>query len=283
MKALIKNNTGISISNLDLTVKENWVLLKVNTIGLCRTDLLVASGVISVNQESIILGHEFSATVENDPLNIFTKGQIVGVNPLWNNKFMGLDFDGAICEFIYVPHDKVIPTTLTDFKVIAYLEPVAASMAVLKAINKKTDKKVAIVGNNRISQLTKLILDTELIDCEILNEKELTQENEYDVIIETVLNNDIFSAIIKALKPEKTLIIKSRKREPVNFQAVDLIAKEINIRSVNYYDFNKAMRWLENNYLLIQSLLGEAFPLTLWENAFAKANSGEQQKIFIKI
>lgn len=283
MQALIKNNTGISISNLDLTVKENWVLLKVNTIGLCRTDLLVASGVISVNQESIILGHEFSATVENDPLNIFTKGQIVGVNPLWNNKFMGLDFDGAICEFIYVPHDKVIPTTLTDFKVIAYLEPVAASMAVLKAINKKTDKKVAIVGNNRISQLTKLILDTELIDCEILNEKELTQENEYDVIIETVLNNDIFSAIIKALKPEKTLIIKSRKREPVNFQAVDLIAKEINIRSVNYYDFNKAMRWLENNYLLIQSLLGEAFPLTLWENAFAKANSGEQQKIFIKI
>lgn len=283
MKALIKNNTGISISNLDLTVKENWVLLKVNTIGLCRTDLLVASGVISVNQESIILGHEFSATVENDPLNIFTKGQIVGVNPLWNNKFMGLDFDGAICEFIYVPHDKVIPTTLIDFKVIAYLEPVAASMAVLKAINKETDKKVAIVGNNRISQLTKLILDTELIDCEILNEKELTQENEYDVIIETVLNNDIFSAIIKALKPEKTLIIKSRKREPVNFQAVDLIAKEINIRSVNYYDFNKAMRWLENNYLLIQSLLGEAFPLTLWENAFAKANSGEQQKIFIKI
>lgn len=283
MKALIKNNTGISISNLDLTVKENWVLLKVNTIGLCRTDLLVASGVISVNQESIILGHEFSATVENDPLNIFTKGQIVGVNPLWNNKFMGLDFDGAICEFIYVPHDKVIPTTLTDFKVIAYLEPVAASMAVLKVINKETDKKVAIVGNNRISQLTKLILDTELIDCEILNEKELNQENEYDVIIETVLSNDIFSAIIKALKPEKTLIIKSRKREPVNFQAVDLIAKEINIRSVNYYDFNKAMRWLENNYFLIQSLLGEAFPLTLWENAFAKANSGEQQKIFIKI
>lgn len=283
MKALIKNNIGISISNIDLTVKENWVLLKVNTIGLCRTDLLVASGVISVNQESIILGHEFSATVENDPLNIFTKGQIVGVNPLWNNKFMGLDFDGAICEFIYVPHDKVIPTTLTDFKVIAYLEPVAASMAVLKAINKETDKKIAIVGNNRISKLTKLILDTQLIECEILNEKELNQENEYDVIIETVLNNDIFSAIIKALKPEKTLIIKSRKREPVNFQAVDLIAKEINIRSVNYYEFNKAMRWLEKNYLLIQSLLGEAFPLTLWENAFAKANSGEQQKIFIKI
>lgn len=283
MKALIKNNIGISISNIDLTVKENWVLLKVNTIGLCRTDLLVASGVTSVNQKSIILGHEFSATVENDPLNIFTKGQIVGVNPLWNNKFMGLDFDGAICEFIYVPHDKVIPTTLTDFKVIAYLEPVAASMAVLKAINKETDKKIAIVGNNRISKLTKLILDTQLIECEILNEKELNQENEYDVIIETVLNNDIFSAIIKALKPEKTLIIKSRKREPVNFQAVDLIAKEINIRSVNYYEFNKAMRWLEKNYLLIQSLLGEAFPLTLWENAFAKANSGEQQKIFIKI
>lgn len=283
MKALIKNETGISVTNIELFGNQEQVLLKVNTIGLCRTDLLVGAGKIKINQASIVLGHEFSATVETDPKGVFQKGQIVGVNPLWDTKFMGLDFDGSICEYIYVPHDKVIPTNLTDFRVIAYLEPVAASMAVLKAINIEEDKKIAIVGNNRIAYLTKLILDSYCIECDILSENEVTQENEYDLIIETMITSELFSKIVKALKPGKTLVIKSRKKEPVNFLASDLVAKEINIKSVNYYDFNKAMRWLEKNEQLIAPLLGEIFPLNSWENAFKKANSGEQKKIFIEI
>jgi threonine dehydrogenase-like Zn-dependent dehydrogenase len=283
MKALVKNQNGVSLTEIALPSNTQHVLLKVNTIGLCRTDLLVASGKIPVKKDSIILGHEFSATVEHDPTGVLAKGQIVGVNPLWETQFMGLDLDGAICEYVYVPHEKIIPTNLTDFSVIAYLEPVAASMAVLKAIDIEEDKKVAIVGNNRIAYLTKLILDSYSIDCDLLAEDEVTQENEYDVIIETMITSDLFSRIVKALKPGKTLVIKSRKKEPVNFLASDLVAKEINIRSVNYYDFNKAMRWLEKNHDIITPLLGEIFPLASWNDAFEKANSGEQKKIFIKI
>lgn len=281
MKALIKNENGISICDMELNRNPEYVLLKVNTIGLCRTDLLVASGKIPVKQSTIILGHEFSAVVEHDPKGILSKGQIVGVNPLWETKFMGLDFDGAICEFVSVPHDKIIPTTLTDFKAIAYLEPVAASMAVLKAIDASEHKKMAIVGNNRIAYLTKLILDSYSIECDLLDENELDVENEYDLIIETVMTSEVFSKIIKALKPGKTLVVKSRKKEPINFFASDLVAKEINIKAVNYYDFNRAMNWLEKNQSLINPLLGESFPLVSWEDAFEKANSGEQKKIFI--
>jgi L-iditol 2-dehydrogenase len=166
---------------------------------------------------------------------------------------------------------------------IAYLEPVAASMAVLKAIDLEEDKKVAIIGNNRIAYLTKIILDSYSIECDLLSENDLNHENEYDVIIETMITSELFSKIVKALKPGKTMVIKSRRKDPVNFLASDLVAKEINIRSVNYYDFNKSMRWLEKNHEMITPLLGEVFPLTSWQDAFDKANSGEQKKIFIEV
>lgn len=283
MKALIKNKNGIAISDIELSLNTEDVLLKVNTIGLCRTDLLVARGVITVSQDEIILGHEFSATVEHDPKGIFQKGQIVGVNPLWATKFMGLDLNGAICEYVYVPHEKVIATKLNDFRVIAYLEPVAASMAVVKAIDIDLDKKIAIVGNNRIAYLTKLILDSYSIKCDLISENDLNCENEYDTIIETVVNAEVFSKIIKALKQGKTFILKSRKKEPVSLCIADLVAKEINLKSVNYFEFNQAMRWLERNYSLIEPLLGDIFPLASWEQAFEKANSGEQKKIFIRM
>jgi len=58
----------------------------------------------------------------------------VVVNPLYGNRFMGVDFDGALCDEIVVPEEQVyrLPDSL-GLREAAYLEPVAASMAVLKA------------------------------------------------------------------------------------------------------------------------------------------------------
>lgn len=281
MKALIKNSQGIFLKDKSIEHVHD-VLLKVDMVGLCRTDLLVAQGKISINQEEIILGHEFSAIVVDDKTKQLSTGQKVGVNPLWLQKFMGLDFDGALCEYISVPFDKVIPTSCDDARLVAYLEPTAASMAVLKALGHQ-DEKIAIVGKNRIAYLTLLILQSYGYQVDYLDVGEQFKENHYDTMIETVFEEDVIKKIVSSLKEGGTLVVKSRKKFPVSITASDLVSKEITLKSVNYYDFTQAMRWLENNKDVVKDLLGEVYNIENWEQAFIAAQSGEQKKIFIKI
>lgn len=286
MKALIKDKNGVSIQEFPYKENPNLPVIKVKSVGLCRTDLLVAEGKIKIDQESIILGHEFSGTIENDPKKIFQKHQLVGVNPLYGQKFMGLDFDGAICEYIQVPYENIIPSKVRNFEKTAYLEPVAASMAVLKGMDThsiiKDKLSVAITGVNRIATLTKLILRTQGISASILNDEEVKQyHNHFDFIIETNISNDNTDDIFNALKPGKTLILKSRKKQHISIFPSTMVSKEINIKSVNYYSFYDAMDWLSEHHELIAPLLGGTYTLNNWHQAFEKAQKGEDRKIFI--
>lgn len=286
MKALIKDKTGVSLQKIPFPHSNPMVIVKIKMVGLCRTDLLVAASKIKTEQDSIILGHEFSGIIEQDTTNKFTKGQIVSVNPLYGEKFMGVDFNGAICEYISVPHDKIIVSNLNDFQKVAYLEPVAASMAVLKVIDFECDakQKVAILGQNRIATLSKLILQTYDFDAPIIEDNELSYvKNEYDMIIETNLSEDNIHHIFQALKPGGTLLLKSRNKHMLSIFPSLMVSKEINIKSVNYFKFESAMGWLEKNHHLIEPLFGETFPMNDWKIAFDKAESGENKKIFIKI
>lgn len=286
MQALIKDKNGVSLQHTPFLHRNSMSIVKVKMVGLCRTDLLVAANKIDIDQDSIILGHELSGIIEQDPTNKFTKGQVVSVNPLYGEKFMGLDFDGAICEYISVPQDKIIASNLNDFQKVAYLEPIAASMAVLKAIDfvSEVKQKFCILGQNRIATLTQLILQTYDLDAPIIDNHELHyMKNEYDTIIESNISEDNINHIFQALKPGGTLILKSRKKQMLNIFPSLMVSKEINIKSVNYFKFESAMDWLENNHNLIEPLLGETFLLNDWKSAFDKAESGENKKIFIKL
>lgn len=288
MKALVKNSTGIQLINklIPSPSSINDVLVKVSHVGLCRTDLQVAKGIISIPQEEIILGHEFSAQIYEDPQKEFDFGQWIGFNPLVQNKFMGLDFDGAICEYIWLNRENIIASKLTDPILISYLEPVAASMAVLKALKtmNKFDK-ISIVGNNRIASLTQIVANSFGFDISILNEKELSSidSNSYDCLIETVFEEEIISEILRILKPEGKFIIKSRKKQLIGVSSSALVTKEINMQAVNYYNFNSAMNWIETNGNLVTHLLGKEFSLPNWNEAFDLANTGEGKKIFINV
>ena len=249
---------------------------------MCRTDLFVADGTIKVDQD-IILGHEFSGIIVETKSTLFKVNERVSVNPLFDIRFMGLDFDGCLRDFIDVPEEQVIRAFDLDFKVAAYLEPVAASMAVLKVCHDKKAKG-AVFGYNRIAELTYIILKEEGYNIEWIDEKNITaQDNEYDYVIETLFNEVYLSKIIKLLKKEGTLVVKSRKKQLTGLVASDLVAKELTLRCVNYYDFNKTMEWLISHQNTISHLLGDSYPLDDWRNAFDEAYKGESKKIFIHI
>ena len=287
-KALVKNTKNVQLVERELKKSdcEQDVLVKISHIGLCRTDLQVANGTIAIDRDEIVLGHEFSSQVYFDPLNQFEKKTWVGFNPLIEQKFMGLDFNGAICQYLWVKRDNLVPTIIDNPKVIAYLEPVAASMAVMKVINNQDlNQKIAIVGDNRIANLTAIIVRSFGLVCDIISEKNIhnIKNNSYDVVIETIFEEKAIAQTIRILKPSGKLIIKSRKKQAVGIISSDLVAKEICAQAVNYYSFPLAMQWLEKNYLLIENLLGEDFYIDDWKTAFEKAVSNESKKIFIRV
>lgn len=283
MRSLVKASDGIHLKEYKMPeLKKGFVRINVKEVGLCRTDLFVADGTIKVDQD-IILGHEFSGIIVETKSTLFKVNERISVNPLFDIRFMGLDFDGCLRDFIDVPEEQVIRAFDLDFKVAAYLEPVAASMAVLKVCHDKKAKG-AVFGYNRIAELTYIILKEEGYNIEWIDEKNITaQDNEYDYVIETLFNEVYLSKIIKLLKKEGTLVVKSRKKQLTGLVASDLVAKELTLRCVNYYDFNKTMEWLISHQNTISHLLGDSYPLDDWRNAFDEAYKGESKKIFIHI
>lgn len=282
MKQLIKTHKNVKLNNV-ASIQEltpNFVRIKVMSVGLCRTDLFVANGIIPISHD-LVLGHEFSGIITESKSNLFKTGDRVSVNPLFVDKgFMGLDFDGCLQEYVDIPDKQVIKAFDLDYKTAAYLEPVAASMAVLKACHDKTSIG-AIYGKNRIAELTYIIMKNEGYNIQWLNEREEYPDNYYDYVVETLFDEIYLQKIIKMLKPEGLLVIKSRKKQGVPIVSSELVRKELTLKSVNYYDFNQTMQWLIKNQENVQHLLGQSYSIDNWEEAFKKANSAESQKIFI--
>jgi threonine dehydrogenase-like Zn-dependent dehydrogenase len=295
MKALIKkpglDTELVDIALIESVPSEEMLLLKVITVGLCRTDLYVASGIIAKN-EDIILGHEFTAIVLVDPKNELT-GKKVAINPLYpNRQFMGLDFNGSLTERIIVPRSQVVLAEKVSDRAAAYTEPLAASMAILNA---KPKGKGAIYGANRIAQLTYTIAIDAGLDVELIDEKKLKAslhanefslkdiQEQYDYIIETVFEEEDLKIMMYMLKEEGKLIVKSRKKQGVAIDASLMVAKNLTLQAVNYYDFQECMNWLEKNEDKITYLLGDEYSIDNWQEAFNKAMQSETQKIFIRL
>lgn len=259
------------------------VTLQVKFVGLCRTDLQVARGTLAVNRP-LVLGHECSGIVRHDPSHTFLDGDAVAVNPLLpDGRFLGLHCDGALQDFIQLPAAQLVRADAVPLKAAAYLEPVAASMAVLKARIGKSQKGV-IYHDNRISHLTFLILASLGYDIEwIQAPPSLDVANRYDYAIETVFEETAIQGLLLALKPGGLLVVKSRQYTPTPINPGLLVAKELTLQAVNYYDFRKAMGWLRTHHSLLEPLMGDTYALDEWEQAFDAAAYADAKKIFIAL
>ena len=200
MKSLIKEKNGVFLKESSLeNLSNGFVRIQVCYVGLCRTDLFVASGIISRDFD-LILGHEFSGVITESKSELYKVGENVSVNPYFENKgFMGLDFNGCLQEFISVPESQIIKNNKLSHKIAAYLEPVSASMAVLKDCKDK-DLNGAIWGKNRIAELTYIILKKEGYKIDWIDNNVKVIDNYYDYIIETMFDENTLKLIIKALK-----------------------------------------------------------------------------------
>jgi threonine dehydrogenase-like Zn-dependent dehydrogenase len=114
------------------------VLLKVNMVGFCGTDLTTFRGGNAMVHYPRILGHEVAATVVENGGDL-TPGTLVTLSPYTScgtcascrrnrpnaclhNETMGVQRDGAMTEYISIPRAKIYPAQLT-LKELCLVEP----------------------------------------------------------------------------------------------------------------------------------------------------------------
>jgi L-iditol 2-dehydrogenase len=305
MKALVKEGSEVSVQliprpNLN---SDNDILIKVKTAGLCRTDLYVAEGKIQ-SLNPLVLGHEFSGIIQEigDNVSHLKPGNRVTVNPqvpcgkcsicvngretyCQNSSFLGVHRQGAFAEYIVVPATTVhlLPENV-DFKTGAYTEPLAASLAVLKA-NIEPNEKGLIYGDNRISHLTlKLLKAYGFLDVTIYNaesNKELNADS-YDFIIETLVTTEALNVMLQALRPRGKIIFKSRQHQPIALNVNEILKKEPIFHAVNYGSFEEALSLMASQQIDLSDIFGEEFEIEDFEKAFSASKQGESRKLFFR-
>ena len=126
-------------------MKSNEVLLRLQYVGFCGSDLSTYLGKNPMVKMPVIPGHEVGAVIEKVGADVpegLKPGMVVTVNPYTNcgkcascrngrvnacqyNETLGVQRNGAMCTMIALPWEKVIPAGLLTPRTCALIEPMS--------------------------------------------------------------------------------------------------------------------------------------------------------------
>lgn len=263
-------------------------LVRVAFAGVCRTDLYAAEGRIPV-AAGRVLGHEFSGRVEavGEGVRGLEPGHAVTADPRLpcgkcrgcgaggacvRPRFLGLDVDGVYREWALLPARSLVPLPEgLDLRVGAYVEPVAATLAVLGAGISPGERGV-VYGAGRIAALAYDVLrahgfgQVEMFDS---SSGGGLDDDAYDFAIEAGLTAAGLRALVRALKPKGRLVLKSRSVEPLPLELGPLVQKELSLVAAHYGSFEGAVRLLASGRLDLGDRLAPPRPLDEFASVFA--------------
>ncbi len=143
----IKSPGNVEVIDLDMPqLRSGKVLIKIEYVGFCGSDLNTFRGKNLMAISPVIPGHEIGGTIEaigdNVPEGVFTKGMNVTVNPYTacgkcsscrksrpnaceHNETLGVQRHGAMREYIAIPWEKVIPAPGISSRDCALIEPMS--------------------------------------------------------------------------------------------------------------------------------------------------------------
>ena len=195
MKAIYINAPGeVEIKDIEKPVrKPGEALLKVLYGGICGSDLGSYRGTFAYFDYPRIPGHEFSAQIVEVDDNEYglKEGMIVTCNPYFNcghcyscdrgivnacmdNQTMGCQRDGAFCEYITMPLERIYDGKGVDAKLLAAIEPFCIGYHGVQRAGIKKGDKVLVVGAGTIGVLAACAakaLGGEVYLCDVAEKK----------------------------------------------------------------------------------------------------------------
>ena len=337
MKAIVIEKPGqIEIKEIPMPeVKDNEALLKVKCVGICGADVASYTGNQPFTTYPRIPGHEFSAEIVTIPENDkgLKAGDIVTCNPYFNcgecyscergfvncctdNQTMGVQRDGAFCEYIAMPVERIFKGEGLSAEELSLIEPFSISQhAVSRATIKETDT-VLVVGAGPIGlfallaakQKCKKIVVADILDNRlslakeygadaVVNTKtqsleeftnEFTEGRGFDVCIEACGAPETFLNCIDCAAFAANIILIGNGKRETSFVHSIILKKELNIhgsRNALNADFINNIRIVADKKADVMKMVSGIYAM---ENATAafealKNNDGTLAKILIKI
>ena len=147
-------------------LKANEVLLRLEYIGFCGSDLNTWLGRNPMVKMPVIPGHEVGAVIEKvgaDVPETLKPGMVVTCNPYTNcgkcascrnqrvnacehNETLGVQRNGAMREFIALPWEKIIPAEGLDPRTCALIEPMSVGFHAVNRAQVTDIDTVVVIG-----------------------------------------------------------------------------------------------------------------------------------------
>lgn len=317
------------------TVGEGEALLRVLYVGICGADVASYTGNQPFTTYPRIPGHEFSAEIIEIPENEkgLKKGDVVTCNPYFNcgkcyscdrghvncctdNRTMGVQRDGAFCEYISMPVERIYPGMGLTAKELALIEPFSISRhAISRAVIHQTDS-VLIVGagpiglfallaakqfagkiavadvlNNRLDLAMSYgadgVVNTATEDIAKFTE-EFTDGRGFDVCIEACGRPETFLMCIdEAAYAANIILIGNGKRETTFLHSI-ILKKELNIfgsRNAMKQDFLDNIELAASGKVDLMKMVSGVYEMDKAAEAFDALahNKGDLAKLLIRI
>ncbi len=337
MKAIvIPEPNKIEIREVPMpVVGEGEALLKVRYVGICGADLASYTGNQPFTTYPRIPGHEFSAEIVEIPENDkgFRKGDIVTCNPYFNcgecyscergfvncctdNQTMGVQRDGAFCEYIAMPVERIYGGKGLSAEELALIEPFSISQhAVSRAAIRESDT-VLVIGAGPIGlfallaakQKCKKIVVADILDNRLALAKEygadavvntkneslaeftekLTEGKGFDVCIEACGAPETFLGCIDSCAFAGNIILIGNGKRDTTFLHSVILKKELNIhgsRNALKDDFLNNIDLVAEGKDDVMKMVSGVYDMENAIDAFEalKNNNGTLAKLLIKI
>jgi 2-desacetyl-2-hydroxyethyl bacteriochlorophyllide A dehydrogenase len=168
MKALIiRGEKNIAVIERKKPLPEpGEILLKIKYAGFCGSDLNTFSGKNPMVKLPVVPGHEIGAVIESitDSVpNSYQPGMSCTANPYTNcgycpscrngrpnacqfNQTLGVQRDGAMCEYLVVPWQKVIVDNAISARDFALVEPMSVGFHAVSRAGVTDMDKVMVIG-----------------------------------------------------------------------------------------------------------------------------------------
>ena len=337
MKAIvIPNPNEIEIREVpEPQVKEGEALLKVRYVGICGADVASFTGNQPFTTYPRIPGHEFSAEIVEIPENDkgLKAGDIVTCNPYFNcggcyscergfvncctdNQTMGVQRDGAFCEYISMPVERIYEGKGLSAEELALIEPFSISQHAVSRCEIKETDNVLVIGAGPIGLFALLaakakcknvvvadILDNRLELAKeygaaaVVNTKnksleeftnEFTQGKGFDVCIEACGAPETFLGCIDSCAFAGNVVLIGNGKRETSFVHSIILKKELNIfgsRNALKADFINNIDIVANAKADVMKMVSRVYDMENALDAFKALanNDGTLAKILIKI
>ena len=318
---VIKNKHQAQIEDIPLPeTKPGDILVRVEYVGVCRTDLEVYEGTLGYYRTGlatypIVPGHEFSGTIikigaSNKYREVFKIGEkvvgecILSKGGASQRREVGvINHNGAYSQFIVMPGQYLhpIPENL-ELKTACLAEPLAVVLRALRRVKFRLipGSEAAVIGAGSIGNLISQVLAQQGFLVTVFDKnqsrlnflknkvKNISQEidglDKFNFIVEATGVVDVLRKVLDESKLDSTILLLGFPYNNLNYNFEDVVGKEkAIIGSVGgaREDFQEALRILPG--LDTTPFTQNILPLENFKQAWGVQRDSKQLKTILKV